>query len=146
MLRDGHRRAMPAATIAVKSGTAPFSMPVSADETRCSAKGNMLSGKAIQSTPTSAVPSQSSRLTGRREPGNSARVRNPTRMRVKVTPLGPIASSPSAMKRNDAPQMTPGTMSRIQSMNAPRHRRRLERGELMPLRSVQGDTGAQYSQ
>jgi hypothetical protein len=30
--------------------------------------------------------------------------------------LGPIASRPSAMKRNDAPQMTPGTMSRIQSI------------------------------
>ena len=74
----------------------------------------MLSGNAIQSTPTSAVPSQSSRRIARREPGNSARVRNPTRMRVKVTPLGPIASSPSAMKRNDAPQMTPGTISRIQ--------------------------------
>src|SRR6476661_11032327 len=76
----------------------------------------MLNGKAIQSTPTSAMPSQSSRLTGRREPRNTARVRKPTRMRVKVTPFGPITSRPSAMKRNDAPQMTPGTMSRIQSM------------------------------
>jgi hypothetical protein len=119
MLRDGSRRAMPAATIAVKSGTAPFSIPVSADETCCSAKGNMLSGNAIQSTPTSAMPGQSSRPTGRREPGNSASVRKPTRMRVNVTPFGPIASRPSAMKRNDAPQMTPGTMSRIQSISAP---------------------------
>ena len=119
MPRDGQRRAMPAATIAVKSGTAPFSMPVSADETCCSAKGNMLSGNAIQSTPTSAVPRQSSRRIARREPGNRARVRKPTRMRVKVTPLGPMASRPSAMKRNEAPQMAPGTMRRTQSMNAP---------------------------
>ncbi len=103
----------------MKSGTAPFSIPVSADDTCCSAKGNMLKGKAIQSTPTSAVPGQSSRLTERRDPGNRARVRNPTRIRVKVTPLGPIASRPSAMNRNDAPQIVPGTMSRIQSMNAP---------------------------
>ena len=79
----------------------------------------MLSGKAIQSTPTAAVPSQSSRRIARREPEKSARVTNPTRMRVKVTPFGPIASRPSAMKRKEAPQMTPGTISRIQSMNAP---------------------------
>ena len=30
---DGHRRAIPAATIAMKSGTAPFSIPVNAEET-----------------------------------------------------------------------------------------------------------------
>ena len=36
-------------------------------------------------------------------------------MRVKVTPLGPIASSPSAMNRNDAPQMSPGIAMSDQS-------------------------------
>jgi len=79
----------------------------------------MLSGNAIQSTPTSAVPVQSERLIDRREPENSDRVRKPTRIRVKVTPFGPIASRPSAMKRKDAPQMVPGTMSRTQSICAP---------------------------
>jgi hypothetical protein len=103
----------------MKRGTAPLSMPVSAEETCRSAKGNMLSGNAIQRIPTSAVPSRSSRPIARRDPGKTARVRNPTRMRVKVTPFGPIASSPSAMNRNEAPQMAPGTMRRIQSIDTP---------------------------
>ena len=54
----------------------------------------MLSGNAIQSTPTSAVPIQSDRSIARREPRNIERVRKPTRIRVNVTPFGPIASSP----------------------------------------------------
>ena len=49
--RDGARRASTEATTAVNSGFAPFSIPVRAEETRCSAKGNMLSGNAIQITP-----------------------------------------------------------------------------------------------
>jgi hypothetical protein len=101
---------MPDATSAAKSGTAPFSMPVSAEETRCSAYGNMLRGKAIQSTPRRATAPQSERGTGRREAGSRDSVIKPTRMRTKVTPLGPIDASPSAMKRNEAPQMIPGSV------------------------------------
>jgi hypothetical protein len=60
---------------------------VSAEETRCSAKGNMLSGKANHSTPSSATPAQSDRATGLRAAGTSARVANPTMIRTKAIPL-----------------------------------------------------------
>ena len=36
-------------------------------------------------------------------------------MRAKVTPNGPVAVRPSAMKRNEAPQTRPGTASSAQS-------------------------------
>ena len=57
---------------------------------------------------------QADRGTGWRADGKHASVRNPTPMRVKVTPLGPTALSASAMKRNDAPQIVPGTASSSQ--------------------------------
>jgi hypothetical protein len=90
-------------------------MPVSADDTCCSANGNMLSGKASHSTPSAAVPAQSARTTGRRADGNRDSVKKPIAMRENVTPLGATASRPSAMNRKDAPQITPGTTSRAQS-------------------------------
>jgi hypothetical protein len=114
--RDGARRVRPAATMAVKRGIAPFSIPVSAEETRCSAKGNMLRGKASQSTPSKAMPGQSERATDPRADGMSPSVMNPMRIRVKVKPLGPTDLSPSAMKRKDAPQISPGPTSRSQSV------------------------------
>jgi len=70
----------------------------------------MLRGKAIQSTANRATAPQSERGTGRREAGSRDSVTKPTRMRTKVTPLGPIDRSPSAMKRNEAPQMIPGSV------------------------------------
>jgi hypothetical protein len=36
-------------------------------------------------------------------------------MRTKVTPAGPMACSPSAMNKKEAPQMIPGRVTRIQS-------------------------------
>ena len=66
----GARRAMTAATIAVNRGLAPFSIPVIAEETCCSANGNMLRGNASQRTPTPTIPSQSERMTGFRAAGN----------------------------------------------------------------------------
>jgi hypothetical protein len=88
---------------------------VRAEETRCSANGKQLSGKASHSTPSNATPGQAERGIGRRAEGRNARVAKPTRIRTKVTPLGPIARSPSAMKRKEAPQITPGTTRRSQS-------------------------------
>ena len=38
-------------------------------------------------------------------------------MRVNVTPFGSTAARPSAMNRNDAPQITPGTTTNAQSTN-----------------------------
>jgi hypothetical protein len=46
-------------------------------------------------------------------------VRKPIAIRAKVTPLGATASSPSAMNKNDAPQITPGTTSSAQSTTDP---------------------------
>ena len=75
----------------------------------------MLSGKANQSRPSHATEPQSARATGFRAEGNRARVRKPIEMRTNAMPLGPMERSPSAMKRNDAPQMRPGMMSSSQS-------------------------------
>jgi hypothetical protein len=99
----------------VKSGLAPFSIPVSADDTRSSAWGNMLKGKASQSTPRSATQPHS--LAGMlcQERGRRARVAKPIRIRRKVIPFGPTDSSASAMNRNEAPQMIPGATIRNQS-------------------------------
>ena len=107
--RDGSACASRAAIAATNSGVAPFSMPVSADETCCSANGNMLNGNASHSTPTPAMPAQSDRATGWRADGNRDSVTNPTAMRANVTPLGSTAFRPSAMNRNDAPRISPGS-------------------------------------
>src|SRR5262245_57863194 len=117
--RAGNRCASALATAATERGVAPFNIPVSADDTCCSANGNMLSGNANHNTPSAAVPAQSARATGRRADGNRDSVKNPIAMRLNVTPLGATAARPSAMNRNDAPQMTPGTTSSATSTNQP---------------------------
>ncbi len=78
----------------------------------------MLSGKANQRIASSTIPRQAERSTRARAAGKSASAANPTRMRTKVTPFGPIARSPSAMNKNDAPQMIPGPARRSQSEGA----------------------------
>ena len=120
--RAGSRRASRLATAAANSAVAPFSMPVSADDTCCSANGNMLSGNASHSTPRPAVFHRSAARIGRLAAGIVERVRKPIRMRRKVTPFGPTDSSPSAMNRNDAPQIQPGSRSSSQSITSARWR------------------------
>ncbi len=110
--REGHRRARSAATITAKRGLAPFNIPVMAELIRCSAKGNMLNGKAIQRSPTQAIALQSSLGTLRRAAGTTDKVKKPIKIRRKVMPFGGMAVSPSAMSRNDVPQMRPGVASR----------------------------------
>ena len=109
---------LPGDTIAVKSGTAAFNMPVRAEDTLCSANGNMLRGKANHKTPARAMRGHADRSIGLRAAGNNARVAAPTKRRTKVMPLGPMAFNPSAMKRNDAPQMIPGVAISGQSADA----------------------------
>jgi hypothetical protein len=109
--RDGDRRQMADATMAVNRGLAPFSIPVSADVTCRSANGNMVSGNASQSTPSETTPFQSEREMGFRADGNRDSVTRPIDTRTKVIPKGPTARIPSAMNRNDAPQIRPGTAS-----------------------------------
>src|SRR4029453_10103110 len=106
---DGACRASRLATRAANSGVAPFSMPASADDTCCSANGNMLSGNASHSTPSAAVFARSSGRIGRLADGTNDSVANPSAIRTTVTPIGATACSPSAMNTNDAPQISPGT-------------------------------------
>ena len=62
--RDGARFRTYEATIVAKRGLAPFSIPVIAEETRCSANGNIVRGNANQSKPSHATEPQSARSTG----------------------------------------------------------------------------------
>ena len=102
-----------------KRGLAPFSIPVIADDTRCSANGNIVRGNANHSNPSQTTEPQSPRSTGFREEGNNASVANPTQIRMKQTPFGPSERSPSAMNRNDAPEIRPGITSSSQPVFNP---------------------------
>src|SRR5262245_34022506 len=115
MARVGGRLARRLATAAAHSGTAPLSIPVSAEETRSSANGNMLSGNAIHSTPRTTPFQRSEDPRRRRAAGTSDSVAKPMAMRTKVTPFGPTERRLSAMKRYEAPQMRPGRISSAQS-------------------------------
>src|SRR4051812_40797077 len=115
MRPDGTFLAIAAATMVTNRGVVAFSMPVKADETRCSAKGNMLSGNANQRMLSAKIPGQADRSMRFRAAGKKESVAKPMAMRMNETPFGPIARRPSAMKRNDAPQITPGVATRSQS-------------------------------
>ena len=56
--------------MAAKIAVAPFSMPAMADDTRCSANGNMLSGKASQMMLSAAIGQKSPGASGRRAAGH----------------------------------------------------------------------------
>jgi hypothetical protein len=60
-------------------------------------------------------PCHADRSAGLRAAGNNVRVANPMHRRTKAMPFGPIAFNPSAMKRNVAPQMSPGVAISNQS-------------------------------
>src|SRR5262245_61448150 len=115
----GGRLARRLATAAAHSGTAPLSIPVSADDTRSSANGNMLSGNAIHSTPRTTPFQRSEDPRRRRAAGTSDSAPKPMARRTKVTPFGPIERRLSAMKRYEAPQMRPGRISSAQSPAPP---------------------------
>ena len=106
-------RATALATMAANSGVAPLSMPVSADETCCSANGNMLSGKATQ-TAERRGPRTSAAEIGLRARAQGERSESMT-TRTNVTPFGATASRPSAMNRNEVPQIVPGPATIAQS-------------------------------
>ena len=92
---------------AVKSGTAPLIIPVTLEETCCCAIGKSVRGKAIQVTPRSTIRGQSARSIDVPERWANDTVAKPKRSRRKVIKPGAKASTPSAMNRNDAPQVTP---------------------------------------
>ena len=95
----GGRLAIIVATIATNSGVAPLSMPVTLDDTRCSANGNSVSGTASQTTPSIAIqPHGRARSIGARAAGNASNVANPNSTRSGVISAGSNESSPSAMK------------------------------------------------
>src|SRR2546423_7056243 len=76
----------------------------------------MLKGNANHSKPTHATDFQSARATGFLAAGNSASVANPMHIRTNATPFGPMERSPSAIKRKEAPQMSPGMMRSSQPL------------------------------
>ena len=101
---------------AANSGSAPLSIPVTDDEIHCSAIGNIDIGIAIHTAPRSAMRGTSSRsMATDRDVGKAARARKPKITRNQVIVPGPKLSSPSAMSRNEAPQMIAGTASSPQS-------------------------------
>src|SRR3954468_1748176 len=115
MRPDGTFLVSAAATMVTNIGVVAFNIPVRAEETRCSAKGNMLSGKANQRMLRATIPGHADLSMGLRAAGKNESVAKPIAMRMNETPFGAIARKPSAMKRNDAPQMMPGVATRSQS-------------------------------
>src|SRR3954463_3462511 len=116
MRPDGIFLAIAAATMVTNSGVVAFNIPVSAEDTRCSAKGNMLSGNANQRTLSAMIPRHADLSMGFLAAGKKESVAKPIAMRMNETPFGAIARKPSAMKRKDAPQMMPGVATRSQSV------------------------------
>src|SRR5438067_9543240 len=75
----------------------------------------MLKGKANQRELSATIPGHAELSIDLRAAGKKESVRNPMTMRMNETPFGAVARNPSAMKRNDAPQMIPGMATRSQS-------------------------------
>ena len=97
-------------------GTAPLSMPATADETHCSAIGNSIIGAANHTKPSTITRGRSTRSTlVRRARGTSVRAPKPKRRRPKATTPGSSVSRPSAMSRNDDPHTTAATATNVQS-------------------------------
>jgi hypothetical protein len=91
-------------------------MPVTLDDTRSSAKGNMVRGMAIHTAARAMMRGQALRGMRVREAGTQARAAKPNAMRIGVIMIAGKDFSPSAMKKNDVPQMRPGVVSRNQSV------------------------------
>jgi hypothetical protein len=116
-LMPGSRLSRIVATMAAKMGIPPLSMPASEEEMCCWAMGNNVIGKANHVTATANNCGQALRgILVFRADGTKANVRNPNNMRPKVTAAGVNPSRDSAICRNDAPQINPGTARRIQSL------------------------------
>ena len=114
--RPGSCRSRTEAMIAVKIGTAPLSIPATAESIHCWAIGKRVSGMATQTTARSATRGRSSRRIGvDLARGSIAMNRAPKPTLSQVTRPGWNASSPTSMKRNDAPQMRPIDTKRAQS-------------------------------
>ena len=114
--RPGSWRSRTEAMIAVKIGTAPLSIPATAESIHCWAIGKSVSGIATQTTARSATRGRSSRRIGvDLARGIIAMKRAPNPTLSQVTRPGWNASSPTSMKRNEAPQMRPIETKRAQS-------------------------------
>jgi hypothetical protein len=91
-------------------------MPVTLDDTRSSAKGNIVSGTAIQTAARAMMRGHALRGIRVRDAGTQARAAKPKAMRIGVIMIAGNDFSPSAMKKNDVPQMRPGVARRNQSV------------------------------
>ena len=107
--RSGHWRASRPATMAATIAVDAVQHPGDRRRHVLLGEREQLSGKASQMMLSAAIGQTSPGASGRRAAGTIERVRKPMSRRTKVTPRGAMASSPSAMNRNDAPQIVPGT-------------------------------------
>jgi len=103
------------ANTAVNIGVAPFSSPATAELMCCSARGNSVKGTPTQITDTASMRGRSSGRRCTREPGSRPKVSAPRPTRTTVTTPGSRLSRPTAMNRNDAPQMSPMAEKTAQS-------------------------------
>ena len=126
--RGGSFPSMSVAMNAAKSGVAPFSIPVTADDTWRSASGNIESGIATQVAPEEREPRPVAAVDDRRVAGSKRERREAEEMRSDVMTPGANASRPIAMKKNDAPQMPPAVESSPQSSGVNASRVRALRG------------------
>ena len=94
--------------IAVNIGTAPFSSPVTAELMCCSASGKSVNGMPTQMTDSATIGNAVLGHAGASAiPAAAPRVTAPRPTRSDVMTPGSRLSNPMAMKRNDAPQMSP---------------------------------------
>jgi hypothetical protein len=113
--RVGSRRSIDPATIAATRGIAPFSIPASDDEIHCSATEKHVNGMAIHVALTNKMRGHSRAGTERRLAGRAPSASAPKPIRPAVTTDGAKCSRPTAMNRNEKPQINGGTANSSQS-------------------------------
>ena len=105
------------ATMAVKMGTVPLSIPATDEATHCWAMGNMVRGIAIQIRLRNLTRGRSAMRIGTfRDAGSAHKNSVPNPTRIQVTNPGWKASRPMAMKRNEAPQIALTDRNSVQSV------------------------------
>jgi hypothetical protein len=101
-----HRTSPDGGDAALERGTAPLIIPVMAVGTVSSATAKRTNGIAIQMAPSRTIFGQSPRSTGARDLGSTPSATIPNAIRRSGTIPAPNVSTPTRMKRNEAPQMS----------------------------------------
>jgi len=90
-------------------------IPATDEAIHCWATGKRIIGTPIQMIPRKAIRGRSSRATGERARGNTARAAAPSSTRLIATTPGCRVSSPRSISRNDEPQMREQAARRLHS-------------------------------